>query len=206
MSGDEANCNTSMTDSWSTLPLSDQNFFFQLRHHFHHYKKPTGRDKRIEAFRTEILLCLHFIDKDMINRANRSRLIGMSIIGPFIIINTRILRMFLGRSKSSINGGLQQLGYVAVRNKVKAKQCMIQAIPTLESELSFMKQWSVRASSKNSLFCFLSKFPCKSIPEINDNDLLFEKAITSDYDDNQSFSDFNICLEFNEESGTFFNF
>ena len=169
------NSSTTLMNTFDYISSNEQEIFFKMRHFFANYPKPTGKDQRLDTFRNEIIACLHFIDLNKKNRSERSRLVGISFLGPYIIINTKILSFFLSRSKSSINLGLQKLGYAALKNKEKSKLCLITCIPSLSVDLSFMKQWSVRASTSESKFCFYSKFSSKNIPILSDNELTKEK-------------------------------
>jgi hypothetical protein len=67
---------------------------------------------------------LKFLEYSESHREERCILAGIAFAGPFICVNTRLLKSFLGRCKSSINGGFQQMGYVAIKTKTKARGCV----------------------------------------------------------------------------------
>jgi hypothetical protein len=96
---------------------------------------------------------------------------GIAFAGPFICVNTRLLKSFLGRCKSSINGGFQQLGYVAIRTKTKAHACILAIMRSLANDSNVMRQWSVRSASPAALVCFVSSFPVSNLPEVTESDL-----------------------------------
>jgi hypothetical protein len=89
----------------------------------------------------------------------------------FICVNTRQLKDFLGRCKSSINGSFQQLGYVAVPTKSKARTCVLSLLPGLVNEPNILRQWTVRGASGDSQLCFVSRFKPEPLPEITPADL-----------------------------------
>ena len=98
---------------WERLPNEDRAEFLRLRNQLHSYQKPTGKDPRVVTFRKELLAVLKFIERDEAHREERSILTGIAFAGPFICVNTRLLKSFLGRCKSSINGSLQMIGYTS---------------------------------------------------------------------------------------------
>jgi hypothetical protein len=70
---------------------------------------------------------------------------GLCLSGPVVCINTRQLKKFLNRCKSSINGSFQQLGYIAVRTKSKARNCCVAALPALASDQTVLRQHEATA-------------------------------------------------------------
>lgn len=163
-------------NAWEDLSIQEQNEFFILKRHFMTYKKPYVQNQRIEVFRHELLILLSFLDKNPRSKSSKSRLIGISFYGPFICMNTKLLNFFINRSKSSINSGLLQFGYKAIKDKVKTKNILINAIPSLASDSSFMRQWTVRCATKDSRFCFLSS-TCKGpYDQIEDTDFQQESS------------------------------
>lgn len=153
-------------NSWAELSQTDQIEFFALKKYFNTYKKPYGKDVRSQVFRRELFILLSYIDKDLSKRASKCKIIGISFLGPFICTNTSLLANFIGRSKSSINAGLQQLGLFAVKDKNICRQVLGITMPQLTGN-TFMKQWSVRAVSENSPFCYLTRFTSPLTPSLN---------------------------------------
>ena len=118
---------------------------------------------------------LQFLEQSESGREWRCILAGVAFAGPFICVNTRQLKNFLGRCKSSINGSFQQLGYVAVRTKSKAKSCVLSVIPSLANDPNLLRQWTVRCASDDAHFCFVSKFQPHPMPTITPEDLNEER-------------------------------
>ncbi|KAH0790285.1 hypothetical protein GPJ56_005858 [Histomonas meleagridis] len=156
---------------WNRLPKEDQVEFARLRTQLHQYQKSYGKDPRVVTFRKELNAVLNFIERDEAHREERSILTGIAFAGPFICVNTRLLKQFLGRCKSSINGGFQQMGYVAIRTKTKARNCIVAVMHSLTSEPSLLRQWTVRGASPNAEICFVSSFPMNLLPEVTQSDL-----------------------------------
>jgi hypothetical protein len=123
------------------------------------------------SLRRELLIVLEYLERGEENMETRAILTGICFVGPVICVNTRQLKSFLGRCKSSINGSLHQLGFVALRTKAKARGCVASVLQSLKNQQEILRQWTVRCSSNNSQFCFLSSFPYDHLPEINAEDL-----------------------------------
>lgn len=156
---------------WARITKEDQSEFIRLRTQLHQYQKSYGKDPRVVTFRNELTMVLRYIERDEDHREERSILTGIAFAGPYICVNTRLLKQFLGRCKSSINGGFQQMGYVAIRTKTKARNCIIAVMKSLTSEPSLLRQWTVRGASPNAEICFVSSFPMELLPEITSSDL-----------------------------------
>lgn len=163
---------------WNAISQEDRAEFIRLRTNFHHGQKISSKDRRIVTFRKELLIVLHYLERTQENMESRCVLTGVCFVGPIICVNTRQLKSFLSRCKSSINGSFQQLGYVALRTKAKARNCVVAALPSLQNQQNILRQWTVRVASNECQFCFLSSFSHVQLPEINEDDLFDEKKPT----------------------------
>ena len=143
---------------WDVLTTDEKNEFTQLRSQFRQNLHTSVKDRRVVSFANELRLVLQFIERDELHKEERSILTGVCFAGPFICVNTRQLKTFLCRCKSSINGSFQQMGYVALRTKAKARQCILTLLPPLASEQTILRQWTVRRASDSTDICFLSSF------------------------------------------------
>ncbi|KAH0792701.1 hypothetical protein GPJ56_003324 [Histomonas meleagridis] len=160
---------------WNALSRDDQEEFIRLRTSFHNGQKISSKDRRIVTFSKELNIVLRFLERSEQNQEARCILTGICFVGPIICVNNRQLKAFLSRCKSSINGSFQQLGYVALKTKSKARNCVISALPMLQSHPNILKQWTVRCASDKTKFCFVSSFTNVQMPEILDEDLYDEK-------------------------------
>ena len=163
---------------WRQLTTSDQVEFLKLRTRLHQSQKSSVKDRRLVTFSHEMEAVLSFLDSRREGRDQKCVLAGIAFAGPFICVNTRQLKSFLGRCKSSINGSFQQLGYVAVRTKSKAKACVLSVLPILANDQNLLRQWTVRGASKDALFCFVPRFPPSPMPSITPEDLNEDKKIS----------------------------
>ena len=160
---------------WARLSQEDQTEFVKLHAHFRHQQKSPMKDRRSLTFAAEMTLVLKYIDRSPSNREERSMIAGAAFAGPFVCVNTRTLKCFLCRCKSSINGCFQQIGYISVRTKHKSKKCLISVLPSIEKDPTSLRQWTVRCAVEESLLCFVPKSPIKNLPAITDEDLYEEK-------------------------------
>ncbi|OHT13086.1 hypothetical protein TRFO_03525 [Tritrichomonas foetus] len=169
--------NTLPAAYWNQLSQSDKTEFLKLRNRLHQSQKTSVKDRRLVSFSNEMTTILRFLEQSESGREQRCILAGVAFAGPFICVNTRQLKSFLGRCKSSINGSFQQLGYVAVRTKSKAKTCVLSVLPSLSSDPNLLRQWTVRGAADDALFCFVSKFQPDPLPVITADDLNEERKI-----------------------------
>ena len=164
---------------WDKLTSEDKVEFYNLKNRFHQSLNSSGKDRRVVTFANELMSVLKYIDRDMVHREERAILTGICFAGPFICVNTRQLKTFLGRCKSSINGSFQQMGYIALRTKAKSRNCIVSILKPLVNEQNILRQWTVRCASENTDFCYLSSFSVSQLPEITEADLYDEKSAPS---------------------------
>lgn len=164
---------------WENMSVKEKQEFLQLRDQFHQNQKASMKDRRLVSFGNEMQMVLKYTEKSDTFRENKCILIGIAFAGPFICVNTRQLKTFLGRCKSSINGSFQQLGYVALRTKSKARNCVLSVLPSLSNEPNLLRQWSVRYASDDAKYCYISRFMPSQLPTITPEDLFEERKQNS---------------------------
>jgi hypothetical protein len=133
----------SATPFWTALSADDKRSYAALRAEFRDRKHTSTPDTPL-VFRCEIQSVMQFIGHSPIGRQDRSIVVGLAISGGIVAVNTRQLKTFIGRCKSSINGGFQQLGFDAVKTRLKAREWIIAILPSLELDQSSLRQWTVR--------------------------------------------------------------
>jgi hypothetical protein len=160
---------------WSLLSDEDKIEFIKLRNNFHQGQKNLTRDRRIITFHRELLSVLDFLERSEAKMETMAILTGICFSGRLVCINTRQLKCFLARCKSSINGSFQQLGFVSLRTKVKARNCVMALLPSLREHQMILRQWTVRIA-RNSKLSFTSSLRSDRLPEITDDDISEEKV------------------------------
>jgi hypothetical protein len=156
---------------WDQLSPDDKAEFIKLKADFHRGQKFTSKDRRITTFHRELQVVLEWLERSDDNKEIRCIIAGLCFAGPYVCINTRQLKSFLGRCKSSINGCFQQLGFVALRTKSKARNCVLSVLPSLCNQQDVLRQWAVRWTSEGACFCFISSFSSAGMPAITQEDL-----------------------------------
>ena len=160
---------------WNKLSHEERAEFIKLKNGFKQDQKMSCKDRRIVTFRKELLLVLRFLERSQENMEFRAVLVGVAFAGPVVCVNTRQLKSFLSRCKSSINGSFQQLGFAALRTKAKARSCVLAVLPSLQDHQEILRQWTVRYTSDDASFCFVSSFSHLSCPKIEPDDLFDER-------------------------------
>jgi hypothetical protein len=159
------------SDFWGVLSQDDQTEFIKLRARLHRGQQSISKDIRMAAHHRELLMVLSYLERSPENMEVRAIISGILFVGPAVCVNTRQLKLLLGRCKSSINGCFKQLGFVAVRTKVKARNFIAHCLTALKDKQDVIRQWTVRCSSSASQFCFLSSFPRDNLPALGPGDL-----------------------------------
>ena len=172
--------------TWNKLSKDDQIEYIKLRLKFHQQQRSSGKDSRVASFHSELLTTRNYIERRQHGKEERSIICGVCFAGRYICINTRLLKYFLGRCKSSINGSIQQMGYVALKTKTKAKNCILAVMHSLVDDANNLRQWTVRCISDNAMFAIVSSFPDAKVPEIYDSDLNVIQSQHSNNNINQS--------------------
>jgi hypothetical protein len=76
-----------------------------------------------------------------------------------IAINTRQLRLLIGKCKSSINGAMSKMGFGTAPLKSAASQALITFIPFLKGNFVEQRQWTIRRRVHLSPAPIRSLFP-----------------------------------------------
>lgn len=160
---------------WNKLTADDQNEFIRLRSIFHQNQKVSAKDRRSVTFRKELQTVLSYIERRPDGIEERCILAGICFAGVVVCVNTRQLKCFLGRCKSSINGSFQQMGYLALKTKTKSRTCITSLLPSLQTEQNILRQWTVRYVSADAMICFRSSKDHFPLPEINMIDIMDDK-------------------------------
>lgn len=109
-----------------------------------------NRNKRIVTFQDMLAQIKAFCVRGDSNDWKRYLVCGICWIGADIAINTRQLRVLLGKSKSTINGAFSKMGYETLpfKNNDSALQ---EKIPFLKGNFSESRQWTVRRNTQTSM-------------------------------------------------------
>jgi hypothetical protein len=160
---------------WNELSSDDQKEFARLRQEFEDAPKVTSRDRRLQTFPRDLRQVISFIERSPQNAEARAIVVGLCFVGALVCINTRQLKTFMARSKSSINGSFQTLGYQLVSAKSKARECCLAAMPGLRGHRDTIRQWTARVACETATHRFPSSFAATELPELRPEDLFHEQ-------------------------------
>ena len=138
------------------LCADDKQAFESLKQTFAKKQSSVKEDRHVATFSQEIQSIINFVERRFEGREVRAINAGFMFNGIFICINTRILKNFISRCKSSINSSLQQLGYTSLKTKAKAQECLAASIPCLANDPETARQWTVRFSMNRRCFPFFT--------------------------------------------------
>jgi hypothetical protein len=162
--------------AWNRLSEEDRSEYFRFKTNVHPSQHGTPADQRSAAFHRDLLTALSYIERRPEGKEERSIVCGVAFAGPYICVNTRQLKLFLGRCKSSINGSFMEMGYTALRTKSKTRSCVLACMRALIDDVPALRRWTVRCATAAATVCFVSSFAFRERPEIYASDLKPLKA------------------------------
>jgi hypothetical protein len=171
MSADDYQSVPTPPSIWNQLSGDDQAEFLRIRRTFQDAPKVTSRDRRVQTFPRDLKQVVSFIERSPQDAEVRAIVVGLCFVHGIFCINTRQLKTFMARCKSSINGSFQALGYTLVATKSKARECCRAAMPTLRGHREVIRQWTARVVREPASHDFVSSFTVSGLPEIKPEDL-----------------------------------
>jgi hypothetical protein len=125
------------------LSAEDQSAYLELRAELSSPDNRYNRNKRIDTFIEMLEQIKKFCKRGDNDDWKRYLVCGICWINEDIAINTRQLRILLGKSKSTINGVFSKMNYETL--PVKNHETGLQdRIPFLRGNFSESRQWTVR--------------------------------------------------------------
>ena len=136
--------NETMPFHWELLSDEDKAEYLSIKARFHDEIAKSKRGERIDVFVSRLKIIRDFIQKDNVDQWKRTMVCGIMFLNSALGINIQQLRLLLGKCKSSINGSLQQLGYVAKPSTHEIDQEITRKIPFLKDDHFELKKWTIR--------------------------------------------------------------
>jgi hypothetical protein len=152
---------------WAELGDYDRQRYHELRFFFRQQQKDLMRDRRVAPFSGELATILSYVDHAPAGRDKRCIVCGIACGGPVICVNAQQLKHLIGRCKSSINSGFQQLGYEVMRDRAAGRDAIFAIIPELRADPGAIRQWTVRCANDGCQLCFCSAFTPPGLPPIH---------------------------------------
>jgi hypothetical protein len=116
----------------------------------------THKHSGITKFVKHISQVHHFIRRGNMNDPLRGIVCGVEFGRGFVLVNTDRLKKVLYRSKSSMNGGWQRLGYDVMRPSHDIVCLFTALMPNVNPELFAIRQWCVRLVRDGNTLMFAS--------------------------------------------------
>lgn len=156
---------------WDHLSTEDKAEYQRLKESFHQQHLAKGKSNSF-SFQNDLRKVLAYVERRPENQELRSIVCGICFGNSFVCVNTRQLKLLIGKCKSSINNGFQHLGYVSAKNKVK--QSLFSVLPNLSKDPALVRQWTVRCADSNALpikklLMTTQQRPLLPTPQINSN-------------------------------------
>ena len=129
-------------DPTESLSRADADEYRRLRDSF---SASSPHDRHQATFQQEIKNIVQFVERSKEGREERALAAGLVYTGTYFCVNTQQLKKLIGRCKSSINSGFQQMGFLSVKMKTRARSCLFSALPSLANDASGARQWTVRS-------------------------------------------------------------
>jgi hypothetical protein len=97
-----------------------------------------------ELFVRQLKLVHSFVVREELGAATRGFTCGILFGGDFVIIHSSRLKDIISRSKSSLNGLMQDLGFAGLQNAANFGEILGRLLPGVDQDLFEVKQWGIR--------------------------------------------------------------
>ncbi|OHT11656.1 hypothetical protein TRFO_03864 [Tritrichomonas foetus] len=129
---------------WEFLNDDDKAEYIAITTRFHEEIAKSKRGERIEVFVNRLKTIRDYINRDVNDQWKRILVCGIMFLNNALGINIQQLRLMMGKCKSSINGSLQQLGYMAKPSTHEIDQEITKKVPLLKDDHFELKKWTIR--------------------------------------------------------------
>ena len=126
------------------LSETDLNGYFALRDRFHKEVANAKRGEKVDMFSKRLKIIKEFVVKNDSDDWKRSFATGVIFLENSIAINIKQLIVLMGKCKSSINGSLHQLGYIARPASKETDEQLVLSIPIFSKDRRELKKWTIR--------------------------------------------------------------
>jgi hypothetical protein len=132
---------------WDLLTRRDLDDYVELRKSFYDEIRKSKKGERLESFIKRLIKIRSFVERGDQDDWKRSLVCGIIFMKNSIAIHIQQFRLLLGKCKSSINGSLQQIGFIAQPQGGPVNEELLDKIPIFRKENSDVKKWTVRDST-----------------------------------------------------------
>ena len=126
------------------LSPSDLEGYNQLKDRFHKEVANAKRGEKVEMFNKRLKIIKEYVVRNDDDDWKRSFAAGVIFLDNYIAINIKQLILLMGKCKSSINGSLHQLGYIARPASKETDENLINSFPIFSKDRRELKKWTIR--------------------------------------------------------------
>ena len=129
---------------WDLLTRNDLDSYVELRKSFYDEIRKSKKGEKLDAFVQRLVKIKYFVERGDADDWKRGLVCGILFLENGIAIHIQQFRLLLGKCKSSINGSLQAIGFVAHPQGGPIEKELYQKVPIFQKEHSEVKKWTVR--------------------------------------------------------------
>ena len=141
---DQRKKNEFIPDNANLLSARDLDEYQNLRRYFFTESSKSKKGDRLDLLNKKLNRIKTYIEKSDGDDWKRGIVCGIFFLSNSLAINIQALRTLLGKCKSSINGSLQQLGYVAKAQTPEFTSELAQKIPLGFRHMAEINKWTMR--------------------------------------------------------------
>ena len=136
---------------WDILPNADRASYILLRQKINQENQNSKNSNNcITTFEEQLKMIREFAERKDMHDWKRFLVCGICWKGELLGVNTRQLRFLIKKCKSAINSSLQRMGYqVCHSNELKPWTVFSPMIPYINTNMSELRQWTIRINTKN---------------------------------------------------------
>ena len=130
----------------TALPFQDQCEFLRLTAYFKFASDRNKRNMALSTFQKHIQLIRSFVCRGDYLDFDRGLACGVEFGSNYMLVNTKRLKKFMGRSKSCLNGCFHKCGYAVARISSDDNQIIAEFSRRFGRPLPQPRQWCIRSN------------------------------------------------------------
>lgn len=130
------------------LSFPDQCEFLRLSAFFKYASDRNKRNLALATFSKHLQLIKNFVNRGDYGDFERGVACGIQFGSNYMLVNTKRLKIFMGRSKSCINGCFHKLGYGVYRISSDDNPILADFTARSGRQLPQPRQWCIRSSEQ----------------------------------------------------------
>lgn len=128
------------------LSFPDQCEFLRLSTFFRYASDRNKRNMALSTFQKHIALIRTFVVRGDYTDFDRGLACGLQFGPNYMLVNTKRLKLFMGRSKSCLNGCFHKSGFNVTRISSEENRVISEFSRRFGKPLPFPRQWCIRSN------------------------------------------------------------